>query len=94
MRELDHEIGAQRWRGRSALVVGLIGWLILGVVAALIRRLEILPAGVLSDGLVVAAWVLLWLPLDTFIFTVPFHRADREVYRRTMAMRLTIRPKP
>lgn len=74
------DVRAMRWRGWRSLLLGLV------LFAVLIGASQILdnPRGdildTLSTGLEVAAWVVLWFPLDTLIFSVWQHRVDHRAY--------------
>lgn len=83
---------------RQALVALLLGILFLAVGASLspyLERITIWPSylsTIFSDGFVIAFWVILWRPVDFFLFDLwPFWREDR-LYKRIMAIEINILP--
>lgn len=83
---------------RQALVALLLGILFLAVGASLspyLERITIWPpylSTIFGDGFVIAFWVILWRPVDFFLFDLwPFWREDR-LYKRIMAMEINIAP--
>jgi hypothetical protein len=48
----------------------------------------------LSRGLEVGAWVVLWFPLDTLIFSSWQFRLDRHAYRLIRDLQLVVRTIP
>jgi hypothetical protein len=47
-----------------------------------------------SDGFVIAFWVILWRPVDFFLFELwPFWRDDR-IYKHIMTMEITVAEEP
>lgn len=76
----DHDVRAMRWRGWRSLMTGVLLFIVLIGISQIIddQREDILAT--LATGLEVAAWVVLWFPLDTLIFSVWQHRLDRRAY--------------
>lgn len=76
----EQDVRAMRWRGWRSLLSGLLLFVVLIGVSQLIddQRDDILDT--LATGLEVAAWVVLWFPLDTLIFSVWQHSLDKRAY--------------
>lgn len=76
----EQDVRAMRWRGWRSLFSGLLVFVVLIGLSQLIddQRDDILDT--LATGLEVAAWVVLWFPLDTLIFSVWQHRLDKRAY--------------
>ncbi|HEU5228702.1 MAG TPA: hypothetical protein VFU49_12880 [Ktedonobacteraceae bacterium] len=81
---------------RQALMALLLGMLFLvgGVLLSqFLERITFLPpylSTVFSDGFVIAFWVILWRPVDFFLFELwPFWKEDR-IYKQMMAMEINI----
>lgn len=47
---------------------------------------------VISEGLSIAGWVALWLPLELLTFTLWQHRLDKKTYSVLMDIELDIQP--
>lgn len=92
---IEHEVGALRWRGRRSLRLALalipLG-LFIGL-AYLSASSENLPLQLISQGLAIAGWVVLWGPLEALFFDRWEHRQDRRIYRLLMEMEIQISPK-
>ncbi len=75
--------------GLLFLVTGLSlsQWLVRGTLPPVLNAL-------FSDGFVIAFWVILWRPVDFFLFELwPFWRDDR-IYKRIMTMEITVAEEP
>jgi hypothetical protein len=84
---------ALRRQALIALLLGLL-FLICGLLLSQLPMRETLLPPVLnalfSDGFVIAFWVILWRPVDFFLFELwPFWREDR-IYKRIMTMKITV----
>ena len=89
---IEHDIGATRWRGVRALLVGFVALFLFIGAAQIVSTSENLILDIVSEGLAIAGWVALWFPLETLAFKVWEHRLDRKVYSRVMNMDLVIQP--
>ena len=84
---------ASRRQALVALVLGIL-FLISGLfVSQFLGRFTFVPPflnALFSDGFVIAFWVILWRPIDFFLFDLwPYWREDR-IYTRLMRMEITI----
>lgn len=77
---LGHDVRATRWRGWRSLVTGLVLFVVLIGIAQIVAEQSDDILATLAEGLEVAAWVVLWFPLDTLIYSVWQHRLDRRSY--------------
>lgn len=96
LKDIEHQIHASRWRGRRALLLAILA-LIVFTSAAILLASVITPEnaiilGVVSEGLAIAAWVALWVPLEMLLFTVWEHRLDYKIYTLLLDMELIIEP--
>lgn len=94
LRGVQHDVAATRLRGLRSLVAGL---LLFAVLISLSRVLGQDGDGVddtISKGLEIAAWVALWFPLDTLVFTVWQLRLDRRAFRIVGDMELSLTADP
>jgi hypothetical protein len=85
---------------RQALIALLLGLLFLVcglLLSQLLMRETLLPPvlnTLFSDGFVIAFWVILWRPVDFFLFELwPFWREDR-IYKHIMTMKITMAEEP
>lgn len=85
---------------RQALIALLLGLLFLVcglLLSQLLMRETLLPPllnTLFSDGFVIAFWVILWRPVDFFLFELwPFWREDR-IYKHIMTMKITVAEEP
>ena len=85
---------------RQALIALLLGLLFLVcglLLSPLLMRETLLPPvlnTLFSDGFVIAFWVILWRPVDFFLFELwPFWRNDR-MYKHIMTMEITMAEEP
>ena len=88
---------ALRRQALIALLLGLL-FLVCGLfLSQLLVRGTLLPPvinALFSDGFVIAFWVILWRPVDFFLFELwPFWREDR-IYKRIMTMKITVAEEP
>jgi hypothetical protein len=81
---------------RQALIALLLGtlFLISGLfLSQFLGQLTFVPqflSALFSDGFVIAFWVILWRPIDFFLFELePYWREDR-IYKRLMTMQINI----
>lgn len=91
---IEHDIDATNWRGIRWLAVGLIAFVVLIASSRMTGQLDGGVADTLSRGLEVGAWVVLWFPLDTLVFSGWQFRLDRRAYRLIREMQVTVRPIP
>ncbi|MEQ6899666.1 hypothetical protein [Nocardioides sp. YIM 152588] len=89
-RSARQDASAMRWRGLRSLVSGLLLFAVLILASKLLESDTDGVAATLSTGLEVAAWVVLWWPLDTLLWSVWQHRLDRRAFEvvRDMDVRL------
>jgi hypothetical protein len=85
---------------RQALMALLLGILFLVsglLLSQFLERVTFLPpflSALFSDGFVIAFWVILWRPVDFFLFELwPFWREDR-VYKHMMTMEINVAEEP
>ena len=85
---------------RQALMALLFGTLFLvsGLfLSQFLERVTFLPtflSTLFSDGFVIAFWVILWRPVDFFLFELwPYWREDR-IYKRMMMMEINMAEEP
>ena len=83
---------------REALTALLIGILFLAgglFLSQFVDRMTFLPPflnAFLSDGFNIAFWVILWRPVDFFLFELwPFWRENR-IYKKVMQMEIVVSP--
>jgi hypothetical protein len=90
LRSVEHDVAATRWRGWRSLLAGVV----LFAVAIGLSRLMDDATGDLADtisrGLEVAAWVVLWFPIDMLLFSVWQFRLDRRAYRIVHDMEIRV----
>jgi hypothetical protein len=85
---------------RQALMALLLGTLFLVsglLLSQFLERVTFLPtllSTLFSDGFVIAFWVILWRPVDFFLFELwPYWREDR-IYKHMMAMEIDVAEEP
>ena len=83
---------------REALTALLIGILFLAgglFLSQFVDRMTFLPPflnAFLSDGFNIAFWVILWRPVDFFLFELwPFWRENR-IYKKVMQIEIVVSP--
>ena len=96
LKDIEHQIHASRWRGRRALLLAFLALFVFTggaiLLASVITPQNVIVLGVISEGLAIAAWVALWVPLEMLLFTVWEYRLDRKIYRLLLDMDLVIQP--
>ncbi len=92
LRDVHHEIHAILWRGTRALALALVALFVLIGASRLIYSEDNLLRQVISEGLSIAAWVSLWVPLEMLIFRIWEHRLDKKIYTLLSEMEITISP--
>lgn len=92
LKDVGHDIHALRWRGLRALGMGFISLFVLIIASRLVFEEANLIRQVISEGLSIAAWVSLWVPLEILIFRIWEHRLDKKVYTLLAELELEIVP--
>lgn len=77
---------------RQTLLWAVPGWFALLGLAQILSRVGEFEVDIVGQGLGVAAWVLLWFPLDAMIFGIRHKQAERGIYRRIREARLQVLP--
>lgn len=90
--DVNHDIHATLWRGRRALALALLALFVLVGASRVIDSDINVFRQVISEGLSIAAWVSLWVPLDMLIFKVWEHRLDKKIYTLLSKMQIAIEP--
>lgn len=94
--QADNELRAMRREGLRWLAIAVIMYAVFVSIAAAIVRSSA-PEAVRDvfgdDGLfIVAAWVGLWYPLDTLLYSGRPYRLEKSVLQAMHAMRIVVRP--
>ncbi len=78
------DVSSHWYRGRRALLIGIIGLFVLIALALAVRQLweDNNLAEILATGLEIGGWALLWFPIDLVVWNVWGARNDRKVYQR------------
>jgi hypothetical protein len=92
MMDIDEDLAVLRTQVRQTLLVAVVAWFVLIGLAQLLSKVDHPVFDIVGQGLGVAAWVLLWFPLDAIIFGVRHKRADRAVYDKIARAELQILP--
>lgn len=97
MRQSKRTMVALRRQALMALLLGTL-FLVSGLLLAqFLERVTFLPpllSALFSDGFVIAFWVILWRPVDFFLFELwPYWREDR-IYKRMMMMEINLTEEP
>jgi hypothetical protein len=87
-----HDKATAQYQGVRTIIMGVIGFFICTAIGLWLDRSDKFLVQVLSQGIQVLGWVLLWLPLDSFFFSVYLSRFRTEDYRELPEMQLTILP--
>ncbi len=93
VRQNEHELAVFRREALTALLIGIL-FLVSGLsLSQVLERETFFPPflnAFLSDGFNIAFWVILWRPVDFFLFELwPFWREDR-IYKRIMQMEVVV----
>jgi hypothetical protein len=93
IKQNENALAALEWDALRALLVGILflasGLFLsefLGGVTFLPRFLSTL----LSDGFDIAFWVILWRPVDFFLFDLSTYRREDRIYRQMMQMEIIV----
>lgn len=91
-RALDQEtdVRAMRWRGWRSLLSGLVLFVVLIAISQVVGDPDNEILDTLATGLEVAAWVILWFPLDTLFYSVWQHRLDKRAYSIISGMEVSL----
>ncbi len=92
LRDIENDLRLLHYQSRRTLLAAIPAWLVLLGVAQVLSSRGHAVVDIAGQGLSVIAWVLLWFPLDTMIFGIRHKQAEREIYRRLMAMTLKVVP--
>ena len=92
LRDLEQDIQGTYWRGRRAIVVAVAALFLFVGLASIILEIEGLVPEVIGEGLFIAGWVLLWVPLEMLFFDIWEHRLDRKIWGVMSDMEVTVRP--
>jgi hypothetical protein len=92
IKDIDEDLAVLRTQVRQTLLIAVAAWFVLIGLAQVLSRVDQAVFDILGQGLGVAAWVLLWFPLDAIIFGIRHRQADRTVYRRVAETKVRILP--
>jgi hypothetical protein len=84
---IDDEIEDTRRFGIRSLLWGFLAVVVLNTLASAIQD-EWDPV---AQGLSVAAWVILWVPVNLLVYDLYYHRRDRRAYRALIDAPLVLR---
>ncbi len=87
-------MSASIWRGVRGLIGGFLLFVVLIGLSKVVGDLKGDFADTIGRGPEVGAWVVLWFPIDTLVFSTWQGRLDRRAYRLLGGMDLTLRPVP
>jgi hypothetical protein len=90
--DTEHEIDATRWRGMRSLGMAIIALFMFIGASYVTGDSESIVLQIISEGLGIAGWVVLWVPLEMLFFSVWEHRLDKKIYRLLMEMDIAIIP--
>ena len=79
-----------RYKGLRTLRVGILAFIVLNGLALWFDAYTGFGIRLLSEGLIIGAWVLLWWPLDALAFGVWENRLEESAYKALRNLRLTI----
>lgn len=90
--DVEHFLNGTRQRGMRSLIVALV---LVTLFMILSTALAYAPSGIfriISEGLAIAAWVVLWFPLDTLFFGTWEYRLERRKFKLLQTMKIQIKP--
>jgi hypothetical protein len=90
--DLELELLRIRRHGLRTLLFGIVAVIVLNLAAGPISDTGDPLVEALSQGLQVASWVTLWLPINLLVYDRWYHRRDADLYRAILDMKLTIVP--
>lgn len=91
VKEIEQGIRGMRRHAIKALLLALVGLIVfIGVGGELISDSSLLIRFI-GQGLIVLGWVLVWFPLDSFVFGPQYSQQDPKIYKKLMKMRLTLK---
>ena len=88
-----HAVGTLQWGALKALLVGIMfltGGLLLSEFVDTSVFLPRFLNTLLSDGFDIAFWVILWRPVDFFLFDLTTYRREDQIYKHIMNMEIII----
>lgn len=85
-----HDVTATRWRGLRSLIVGVVGFAVFIALSQAIGDGGDDLLSTFAKGLEVLAWIVIWFPLETLIYSVWQHRLDRRSFQVVRDMQVTI----
>ena len=88
--EVSHEINALRARGQRGLLFGIVALVMLLAVSRPLLESQSAWLNIVGDGIVAGAWVAIWFPLDTLIFSLGHEELNRRIYQQLQTMTLTV----
>jgi hypothetical protein len=92
LKDVGHDISASYWRGVRSLMLAFVALFVFTGASILVYSESYVFLQIISEGLAIAAWVILWLPIQMLTFTVWDYRLDRKVYNTLKDMELVIQP--
>jgi hypothetical protein len=79
-----------RYKGLRTLRVGILAFVVLNGLALWFGSFSNFGIKLLSEGLLIGGWVLLWWPLDALAFGVWENRLEESAYKALQNLQLTI----
>jgi hypothetical protein len=90
--ELGDDLRQLERHGWRMLIAGLVAVLVLNTIAKPLQDSSDSILELIADGLQIAAWVTLWVPINLLVYDRWYSRRDQQIYRELRAMEISIVP--
>jgi hypothetical protein len=90
--ELGEDLRQLDRHGWRTLVVGLVAVLVLNSLSKPLQDSSDSILELIADGLQIAAWVTLWVPINLLVYDRWYSRRDLQIYRQLQRMEIAIVP--
>lgn len=80
-----------KYKGMRGLATALVGLIFLNGTGILLSNYENFIVKLVSEGLIVAGWVLMWFPLDILTQEFWVSRLERNAYKKLEKIRVVIK---
>jgi len=90
--DAKHKMSRAKYKGIRGLITAIVALIFLNGTGIWLGNFSNFILKLISEGLIVAAWVLMWFPLDLLTQEFWVNRLERKAYQKLENVRIVIKP--
>ncbi|HZR41438.1 MAG TPA: hypothetical protein VFB12_15050 [Ktedonobacteraceae bacterium] len=91
IKEIEQQRRGLRQRALQGLLMTLVGMVVFIALGSELTFNASVSLRMLGEVAIVIGWVYVWFPLDALVFGVRHYHLDSNIYKKLMAMQLTLK---